>query len=79
LGWYFPSAGFTQEIVYLFLAKTVRIVQEPKPVGSEQINGIRKVTLDELLTMIERNEVTASVCHAIAAKLCARDRQGLLA
>ena len=78
LGWYFPSAGFTQEIVYLFLAKTVRIVQGPKPVGSEQINGIRKVTLDELLGMIDCNEVTASVCHAMAAKLCAKQGQGFL-
>jgi hypothetical protein len=78
LGWYFPSAGFTQEIVYLFLAKTVRIVQGPKPVGSEQINGIRKVTLDELLAMIDCNEVTASVCHAMAAKLCAKQGQGFL-
>jgi len=63
--------------IYLFLAKTVRIVQEPKPVGSEQINGLRKVTVDELLAMIARNEITASVCHAIAAKLCARSGQAL--
>jgi len=77
LGWYFPSAGFTQEIVYLFLAKTVRIAHEPRPAGMEQINGICKVTLRELLAMIARNEVTASVCHAIAAKLCARSSQAL--
>jgi hypothetical protein len=47
-------------------------------VGSEQINGIRKVTLDELLAMIDCNEVTASVCHAMAAKLCAKQGQGFL-
>lgn len=77
LGWYFPSAGFTQEVVYLFLAKTVRIAHEPRPAGMEQINGIRKVTLSELLAMIDSNEITASVCHAIASKLCARSGQAL--
>ena len=67
LGWYFPSAGFTQEIVYLFLAKTVRIAHEPRPAGMEQINGICKVTLRELLAMIDANEGTDCVCQAIAA------------
>jgi hypothetical protein len=29
LGWYFPSQGFTDEIVYLFTAKPVCVVSRP--------------------------------------------------
>lgn len=75
LGWYFPSAGFTQEVVYLFLARPVRIAHEPRPVGSEYISGTKQVTLEELLGMIAANEVTASITLAAAAKLCALGAQ----
>lgn len=71
LGHYFPSAGFTQEVIYLFLATSVRIMDRPQPVGHEQIEAVRCVTFDELSGMMARNELTASVCHAIFAKLVA--------
>ncbi len=72
LGHYFPSAGFTQEVIYLFIARPVRMMSRPKPVGHEQIEEVRCVTFDELRQMIAVGELTASVCHAIFSKLIAR-------
>ncbi len=71
LGYYFPSAGFTQEVIYMFLVKPVRIVSKPQPVGNEHISEVRCVTFDELTGMIASNEITASAGLALYAKLCA--------
>lgn len=69
LGYYFPSAGFTQEVIYMFLVHPVRLVSKPQPVGNEHISEVRCVTFDELTGMVARNEITASSGLALYAKL----------
>jgi len=73
LGWYFPSPGFTQEHIYLFLAKPVRIVGQASPQHGESFGDTRYVTGDELRGMIARNEINNSLTLALYAKLHALD------
>jgi len=71
LGYFFPSQGFTQEHVYLFLARHVRIVAEQTAAGGEQFGGIRYVTAAELRRMVAENEITTALTLALYAKLSA--------
>ena len=71
LGWYFPSPGFTQEHIYLFLARPVRIVAQATPQHGESFGDVRYVTPDELRDMIARNEINNSLTLALFAKLTA--------
>lgn len=76
LGWYFPSQGFTDEIVYLFTAKPVCVVSRPQPDGSEHISDVRFVSAGELRGMIAANAITNALSLALYARLAA---QGLAA
>ena len=69
LGHFFPSQGFTQEHVYLVLARAVRIVAEPSPEGHEHFGTLLHVTPAELRQMIARNEITTALTLALYAKL----------
>ena len=71
LGYFFPSQGFTQEHVYLFLARPVRIVAEQAPAGGEQFGGVRYMTPAELTQMVANNEITTALTLALYAKLSA--------
>lgn len=71
LGWYFPSPGFTQEHIYLFLANPVRITTQATPQHGESFGDVRYVTPDELRAMIARNEISNSLTLALFAKLTA--------
>jgi len=71
LGWYFPSPGFTQEHIYLFLARPVRMVAQATPQHGESFGDVRYVTPDELREMIARNEINNSLTLALFAKLMA--------
>lgn len=71
LGWYFPSPGFTQEHIYLFLARPVRIVAQASPQHGESFGDVRYVTPGELRDMIARNEINNSLTLALFAKLTA--------
>ena len=71
LGWYFPSPGFTQEHIYLFLARPVRIAAQATPQHGESFGDVRYVTPDELRAMIARNEINNSLTLALFAKLTA--------
>jgi 8-oxo-dGTP pyrophosphatase MutT (NUDIX family) len=71
LGWYFPSPGFTQEHIYLFLANPVRITAQATPQHGESFGDVRYVTPDELRAMIARNEISNSLTLALFAKLTA--------
>lgn len=73
LGYYFTSAGFTQEVIYLFTVSPVRVVSKPRSVGGEHISDVRFVTFDELTAMVTRNELTASAALALYAKLSAKE------
>ncbi len=72
LGWYFPSQGFTDEIVYLFTAKPVCVVSRPQPDGSEHISDVRFVSAGELRGMIAANAITNALTLALYARLAAK-------
>lgn len=76
LGYFFPSQGFTQEHVYLFLAKSMHIIGAPSPQHGERFGEMRFVTPAELRRMVASNEITTALTLALYAKLAA---QGLLA
>ena len=71
LGWYFPSQGFTDEIVYLFTAKPVCVVSRPEPDGSEHISDVRFVSAGELRGMIAANAITNALTLALYARIAA--------
>ena len=72
LGWFFGSQGFTAEHVYLFVAKPVRIVRQPQPVGGEHIGEVRMVTAAELRHMIAENVLQDALTLALFARMSAR-------
>lgn len=72
LGWFFPSQGFTDEIVYLFTAKPVCVVSRPEPDGSEHISDVRLVSPGELRGMIAANAITNALTLALYARLAAK-------
>lgn len=72
LGWFFPSQGFTDEIVYLFIAKPVCVVSRPQPDGSEHISDVRFVSAGELRGMIAANAITNALSLALYARLAAK-------
>lgn len=72
LGWFFPSQGFTDEIVYLFTAKPVCVVSRPEPDGSEHISDVRFVSAGELRGMIAANAITNALTLALYARLAAQ-------
>lgn len=72
LGWFFPSQGFTDEIVYLFTAKPVCVVSRPQPDGSEHISDVRFVSAGELRGMIAANAITNALSLALYARLAAK-------
>lgn len=72
LGWFFPSQGFTDEIVYLFTAKPVCVVSRPEPDGSEHISDVRFVSAGELRGMIAANAITNALTLALYARIAAQ-------
>ena len=73
LGYYYTSPGYTDEHIYLFLARPV----EPLPGGarpddSEAILDLALFTVDELRGMIARNEILDSLTLSAFARLTAR-------
>lgn len=72
LGWFFPSQGFTDEIVYLFTAKFVCVVSQPQPEGSEHISDVRFVSAGELRGMIAANAITNALSLALYARIAAK-------
>ena len=70
-GYFFPSQGFTQEHIYLYIAKPVRISAAPMPQSGEWFGDTRAVTFDELARMIAGNEITTGLTLALFAKICA--------
>ncbi len=71
LGHFFPSQGFTQEHVYLFLARPVYITGEAAPQHGECFGETRLVTPAELRRMIASNEITTALTLALYARLSA--------
>jgi len=72
LGWFFPSQGFTDEVVYLFTAEPVCVVSRPQPDGSEHISDVRFVSAGELRGMIAANAVTNALTLALYARIAAQ-------
>ena len=72
LGWFFGSQGFTTEHVYLFVARPVRILRLPTPVGGEHIGEVRQVTPSQLREMIASNTIQDGLTLALFARLSAR-------
>ena len=72
LGWFFPSQGFTDEVVYLFTAKPVCVVSRPEPDGSEHISDVRLVSAGELRGMIAANAITNALTLALYARIAAQ-------
>lgn len=70
-GYFFTSQGFTQEHIYLYLARPVRISAPPNPQQGEWFGDVRVVTFQELAAMIARNEITTGLTLALFAKICA--------
>lgn len=72
LGYFFSSQGFSDEHVYLFLAKSVIPTEEgPSPDAGESILGCRAVTADELKDEIKSNQIVDANTLVLYARLCA--------
>ena len=72
LGWCFSSQGFTDEHVYLFAARPVHLVRQPRPVGGERIAEVKLVTPAELREMVSRNIIQNALTLALYSQLEAR-------
>jgi len=72
LGFFFTSAGLTDEHCYLFLAKPVKKAATHKREEGEAILECRAFATDELWRMIAQNEIRDSNTLAICARLAAR-------
>lgn len=56
LGYYYPSGGTSNQIVYIYLAKDLKMIKsEPDPT---ELIKIRKETLANIIKMIKSNEIT---------------------
>ena len=73
LGYYYTSPGYSDEHIYLFLARPVApLPGGARPDDSEAILDIGLFTLDALRAMIARNEIVDSLTLAAFARLTAR-------
>jgi ADP-ribose pyrophosphatase len=72
LGFFFTSAGLTDEHCYFFLVRPVRRAQVHKREEGEAILECRGVDAHELSRMISQNEIRDSNTLAICARLAAR-------
>ena len=73
LGYFFSSQGFSDEHVYLFLAKFVLPTGKgPRPDAGESILGCRAVSSDELRDEIAHNRIVDANTLALFARLCAK-------
>jgi ADP-ribose pyrophosphatase len=72
LGFFFTSAGLTDEHCYFFLVRPVRPAQVHNREEGEAILECRAVETDELGRMIAQNEIRDSNTLAICARLAAR-------
>jgi ADP-ribose pyrophosphatase len=72
LGFFFTSAGLTDEHCYFFLVRPVQRAQVHKREEGEAILECRGVDAHELSRMISQNEIRDSNTLAICARLAAR-------
>lgn len=73
LGYYYTSPGFTDEHIYLFLARpVVPLAGGNEPDDSEAILDIATFSMDELRRMIADNIIVDSLTLSIFARLTAR-------
>lgn len=71
LGYFFTSAGLTNEHCYFFLAKPVQLADVHRREEGEAILECRAVTTTELGRMIAQNEIRDSNTLGICARLAA--------
>ena len=71
LGYFFTSAGLTDEHCYFFLARPVQTADVHKREEGEAILECRAVTTSELSRMIAQNEIRDSNTLGICARLAA--------
>jgi ADP-ribose pyrophosphatase len=71
-GYFFTSAGLTDEHCYFFLARPVQAADVHNREEGEAILECRAVTTTELSRMIAENEIRDSNTLAICARLAAR-------
>ena len=72
LGYFFTSAGLTDEHCYFFLARPVQRADVHKRDEGEAILECRAVTTSEMSRMIAQNEIRDSNTLGICARLAAR-------
>lgn len=72
LGYFFTSAGLTDEHCYFFLVRSVQKAARHKREEGEAILECRAVAIDELWRMIAENDIRDSNTLAICARLAAR-------
>jgi ADP-ribose pyrophosphatase len=72
LGYFFTSAGLTDEHCYFFFVRPVQKAPQHKREEGEAILECRAVGTDELWRMIAENEIRDSNTLAICARLAAR-------
>jgi 8-oxo-dGTP pyrophosphatase MutT (NUDIX family) len=73
LGYYYTSPGYTDEHIYLFLARPVApLADGARPDDSEAILEIGLFSIDELRGIIARNEIVDSLTLSAFARLTAR-------
>ena len=72
LGYFFTSAGLTNEHCYFFLARPVQPADVHRREEGEAILECRAVTTSELGRMIAQNEIRDSNTLGICARLAAR-------
>jgi ADP-ribose pyrophosphatase len=72
LGFFFTSAGLTDEHCYFFLVRPVRLAEVHNREEGEAIVDCRAVDVRELSRMIAQNEIRDSNTLAICSRLAAR-------
>ncbi|MCF6313718.1 MAG: NUDIX hydrolase [Verrucomicrobiales bacterium] len=73
LGYFFSSQGYSDEHVYLFLAKNVVPTGKgPSPDAGESILGCRALTASELSDEIACNHIVDANTLSLFARLCAK-------
>ncbi len=69
MGYFYPSPGFCNEVIYLFFALNLTAAKSPGSDPDENID-VMSVPLQEVLTMMEKGEIKDGKTLIALQKLC---------
>ncbi|GAA0458524.1 NUDIX hydrolase [Alkalibacillus silvisoli] len=63
---YYTSPGFADEIIYIYKAEGLRIVEEQRQMDEDEFVDLKEISLEEALSLIEQERIhDAKTIHAI--------------